>query len=187
MADTKVELKLSFDELAIIEMRGNIEASEGTPHGMDNEVYGNFQRKCLDNRTVSILNDIIDHIRAEPIEQTALEGMMSEGTTNSWSDEQFAIAEQFGNFFYELAKAQIYVPEGELGIPKNNPTTVGYPLRDVLDSLASHKLQHDHGMIVENGKITEREHQPIWDYMQDDDDEITNSFWYIIKMLSLVA
>lgn len=55
-------LKIPIKKLAIIELHGCIEASQGTMYGKDEALYNRFHRRPLRNATIRALNRIVDEI-----------------------------------------------------------------------------------------------------------------------------
>ena len=188
MANTKETLFLSFDELAKLELMANIEAHEGKAHGMHSSEYGAHERKKLDNRTVRILNKFIERIRYSSIDQTHLDVLLERGLVMCVSPtftHERAIAERFSELFYDLVMAQILTPHGEDGVPANNPITVGYPLRNLLDAFQNHRLCEEPDLkIVEGITLDHHEEIHLWEYMVNEDEDISRCFWYFLKLTS---
>ena len=192
----KLDLFLTFENLAKLELHANIDASNGDDiFGEDPAMPRAFAREQLDNRTVRILNKIIVSVCDEPIDQTALDSLLRNGSPSRGApnfDAQVSIANRFAYLHHELVEAQIYVPSGNDGIPLN-PETVGYPLQLLLDNLQQHELKNDTDLRMrlrmrENKRgeiVLVNGSRPLWDYMTDVDDHINCSFWCILKLLSL--
>ena len=188
MATIRLELNLSDQQMAMIEWIGNNDAHSGMRFGLEEGNYDSFERKQLNNRTVRVLNALIENLRSIQVDQRELEKYLDDeiGFENSCP-----YAMRFGNLYFELAESQIYVANGEDAIP-SYPYTVGYPLRNCLDKLGEHSISEHPGTVVSNGIVVEGginnddENYPIHDFMFDETAETNKSFWYIVKLLSLV-
>ena len=183
VATGRVDLALTTEQLNMIAINGQRDAAAGRVVG--DQLYGPKEHGKLDNATVRVLNTLISNLRADPIDAGTIDGIIN-GTTDSTH-----MHERFGDIFFYLAETQIYAQKGEDG-KSADAYSVGYPLRDALEKLEQHKIRESDyvGTKIWNGEFIKGplagEDLPVWDFMFDDDDEIINSFWYIIKMISLV-
>jgi hypothetical protein len=184
-ATTKVELKLTTDQLSKIMAYGKTDMTAGRVFG--DEEYDNDdpdEHKKLDNATVTILNNLIVSLEANPIELRTIDQAIV-------GNDTVLLMKRFGDIFFYLAETQIYTQHGENGIPPD-AYEIGYPLRDALEKLEQHKLRDFHGTKINNGAFIEGplfdedEEWPVYDFMFDEDLEIVKCFWYIVKLISLV-
>jgi hypothetical protein len=179
-ASQRVALGLTAEQLEDIVVHGQRDVAAGHIFG---ELYEDNELAELNNGTVTVLNILIADLKANPIDISEIDGMIN--------GEDSAFMERFGDIFFHLVETQIYVQEGENGIPPN-AYKVGHPLRGALEKLEQHQLREHPGCEIANGVFTkgplgvDDEDWPVYDFMFDEDLDIVKCFWYIVKLISLV-
>lgn len=183
IAIKRVDLALSTEQLNNIAINGQREAAAGNIYG--DQLYNPHENVKLNNATVHVLNTLIGNLHANPIDATIIDGIIN-GTIDATPMQQ-----RFGDIFFQLALSQIYVQNGKNGTP-TNAYSIGYPLRDALEKLQQHKIHEREyvGSQVWNGQFIEGslagQNLPVYDFMFDEDSDITDCFWYIVKMICMV-
>jgi hypothetical protein len=181
----RIELMLTSEQLNRIVMYGQRDVTAGRIYGdesYDNDDVDEYAE--LNNGTVKILNILIADLKANPITITKIDRMIRDGTDVS-------LMKRFGDIFFGLTETQIYTQNGENGIPID-AYKIGYPLRDALEKLEQHKLRDYWGTKISDGLFIEGQlfeydpEWPVYDFMFDEDADIVNCFWYIVKLISLV-
>lgn len=178
----RIDLLLTAQQLNTITINGQHDATNG--HVFGDQLYNNDETGLLNNATVMILNELIANLIANPIDITSVDRML----TNQEPD--ITLMERFGDIFFHLVETQIYEQRNKNGIPPN-AYCIGYPLRDALEKLEQHKIRDFVGNKIANGffiegPLADDDDLPVWDFMFDDDPDIIDCFWYIVKMISLV-
>jgi hypothetical protein len=185
-APERVELALTNEQLTRIILHGRNDLANGRIFGDgdydndDNSEYGK-----LNNGTAKVLNNLIADLKAKPVDIAKIDRMIMGGNDSS-------LMERFGDLFFYLTETQIYTQQGENGVP-SDAYEIRYPLRDALEKLEQHKLRDYpdtkivNGLFAEGSDMFEQDEEwPVYDFMFDEDPDIVNCFWYIVKLISLV-
>ena len=177
----RIDFILTAQQLNTITLNGQRDATNGRVFG--DRLYDNNETGLLDNATVKILNDLTANLIANPIDVATIDRMITD------QEPDTELMERFGDILFYLVEAQIYEQHNKNGIPAN-AYSVGYPLRDALEKLEQHKIRDFVGNKIDNGLFVEgplaHDDLPVWDFMFDDDSDVIDCFWYIVKMISLV-